>query len=237
LYHYYKRYFDILFSAIALILLSPLFIGLAIAIKLDSCGPIFYRQPRLGKNGIQFQMYKFRSMVVDAESKGAGLFNYENDPRVTRVGKLLRITSFDELPQLINILKGEMSIVGPRPPVYYELGDYETLNKRYKKRFTVLPGLTGLAQVEGRNSIIWDRKVDYDNYYVDLVNEKGLIVDIKIICKTVLNIVKKKDIYEKKNNPERSDEQSGEEEAVEIIAKAHANENGKASQISLSNNW
>ena len=176
-------------------------------------------------------------MVVDAESKGAGLFNYENDPRVTRVGKLLRITSFDELPQLINILKGEMSIVGPRPPVYYELGDYETLNKRYKKRFTVLPGLTGLAQVEGRNSIIWDRKVDYDNYYVDLVNEKGLIVDIKIICKTVLNIVKKKDIYEKKNNPERSDEQSGEEEAVEIIAKAHANENGKASQISLSNNW
>jgi len=163
-------------------------------------------------------------MVIDAETQGAGLFNYENDPRVTRMGHFLRNTSLDELPQLINVLKGDMSLVGPRPPVSYELGDYETLNRRYKKRFTVLPGITGLAQVEGRNNITWDRKVDYDNEYIDLIKQKGLWVDLKILIKTVLNVFQKKDIYENKINPDISDEQSAKETEEEIIAKAHAKE-------------
>ena len=145
LYFFFKRCFDILISLFALLLLAPLFVVVAVLIKFDSPGPVFYKQARLGKNGIQFWMYKFRSMIVDAEKKGAGLFNYENDPRVTRIGSFLRKTSLDELPQLINVLKGDMAIVGPRPPVTYELGDYETLNSRYKKRFSVLPGITGLA--------------------------------------------------------------------------------------------
>lgn len=206
-------------------LLAPLFIVFAVLIKLDSRGPVFYRQARLGKNGVEFSMYKFRSMVVDAESKGAGLFNYENDPRVTRIGSFLRKTSLDEFPQFINVLKGDMSIIGPRPPVVYELGDYETLNSRYKKRFTVLPGITGLAQVEGRNSITWDRKVNYDNQYVELIKKRWFLVDLKIFFKTILNIFQRKDIYENKVNAHLNDEQSAEESAAEIIARAHAKEN------------
>jgi len=224
LYYTLKRFLDILISASAMIVLSPLFFLFAIAIKLDSHGPVFYLQDRLGKSGVSFKMYKFRSMVVDAETQGAGLFNYENDPRVTRVGHFLRNTSLDELPQLINVLKGNMSLVGPRPPVSYELGDYETLNRRYKKRFSVVPGITGLAQVEGRNNITWDRKVDYDNEYIDLIKQKGLWVDLKILLKTVLNVFQKKDIYENKINQDISDEQSAKEAAEEVIAKAHAKE-------------
>ena len=225
LYFFFKRCFDILISLIALLLLAPLFATLTVLIKLDSPGPVFYKQARLGKNGIQFWMYKFRSMIVDAENKGAGLFNYENDPRVTRIGNFLRKTSLDELPQLINVLKGDMAIVGPRPPVTYELGDYETLNSRYKKRFSVLPGITGLAQVEGRNNITWDRKVDYDNQYIELIKKLGIFIDLKIIFETVLNVFQKKDIYENKINPDISDEQSAEEAAAEVIRKAHEKEN------------
>jgi len=225
LYPLFKRCFDVLFSLSVLVLLAPLFIVFAVLIKLDSRGPVFYRQARLGKNGVEFSMYKFRSMVVDAESKGAGLFNYENDPRVTRIGSFLRKTSLDEFPQFINVLKGDMSIIGPRPPVVYELGDYETLNSRYKKRFTVLPGITGLAQVEGRNSITWDRKVNYDNQYVELIKKRWFLVDLKIFFKTILNIFQRKDIYENKVNAHLNDEQSAEESAAEIIARAHAKEN------------
>ena len=119
-------------------------------------------------------MYKFRSMIVDAEKMGAGLFNYKDDPRVTKVGKFLRKSSLDELPQLFNIFFGDMSVVGPRPCVTYELGDFETLNKKYKKRFQVKAGLTGLAQVKGRNDISWDEKVTYDNQYVDGFKKYGI---------------------------------------------------------------
>jgi lipopolysaccharide/colanic/teichoic acid biosynthesis glycosyltransferase len=130
--------------------------------------------------------------------------------------------SLDEIPQLINVIKGEMSIVGPRPPVFYELGDYETLNARYKKRFAILPGITGLAQVEGRNNITWDRKVDYDNQYIELIKERGLLIDVKIIFKTIFNVFQKKDIFENKIDTNSSDEQSAAEAAADVIAKAHA---------------
>ena len=144
-----KRFIDVVLCSVALILLIPVWLIIAIAIKCDSKGPVLFAQDRRTKNGRIFKMYKFRSMVVNAESMGAGLFNYENDPRVTKVGRFLRNTSLDELPQLWNVIKGDLSLVGPRPCVSYELGDFDTLNKKYKKRFEARGGITGLAQVKG----------------------------------------------------------------------------------------
>ena len=193
-----KRVFDIISSGLLALLLTPLWIIVAIWIKTDSEGPVFFMQGRRTKDGRIFNMIKFRSMVVNAEQMGAGLFNYENDPRVTKVGRILRNTSIDELPQLFNIIKGDMSVVGPRPCVTYELGDYETLNKRYKKRFEVKAGLTGLAQVKGRNDISWDDKVSYDNQYVDEFRRIGVLEDIKILFESIKKVFKKVNIFENK---------------------------------------
>ena len=163
-----KRSFDLICSVIAMIILFPIFIIICIIIKIDSKGPILFKQNRRTKDGKVFKMYKFRSMVINAEKMGTGLFNYKDDPRVTKVGRILRSTSLDELPQLINVIKGEISIVGPRPCVVNELGEFDTLNKKYKKRFKVKGGITGLAQVEGRNENSWEEKVTLDNEYIDL---------------------------------------------------------------------
>lgn len=219
-----KRLFDTIISLIALIILFPLFLVIAVAIKFNSPGSVFFKQGRVGKNGVIFDMYKFRSMVQNAEKQGTGLFNYEGDPRVTKVGRFLRDTSLDELPQLLNVVKGNMAIVGPRPSVTYELGDYATLNKRYKKRFSVLPGITGLAQVSGRNDVAWDEKINYDNMYVDLLNMNGLRTDLTIIIKTLLVVFKKQDIYENKNDQSIDDEKAAEIAAEEVIRKAHEQE-------------
>ena len=216
-----KRIFDRVVSGLALIILSPLFLVIAVCIKLDSKGVIFFKQKRLGVNGKVFEMYKFRSMVPNAENMAAGLFNYENDPRVTKVGRFLRNSSLDELPQLYNVWKGDMSLVGPRPCVEYELGDYETLNRRYKKRFVVKPGITGLAQVKGRNDNDWEEKVRYDNRYIDLFRKYGCIVDLKILFLTVTKVFEKSDIYEKKIDETLSDEESAKLAQEEIIRKAH----------------
>ena len=216
-----KRLFDIVSSALLSAILLPLWIFISIAVKLDSKGPVFFKQGRRTKNGRVFKMLKFRSMVVDSEKNGAGLFNYENDPRVTTVGRFLRDTSLDELPQLFNILKGDMSVVGPRPCVTYELGDFDTLNKRYKKRFEVKAGLTGLAQVKGRNNISWDEKVAYDNEYVDLFKKKGVLIDIEILFLSLLKVFKKEDIYENKADASMTDEESAKFEEEEIIRIAH----------------
>ena len=166
-------------------------------------------------------MLKFRSMVTNAENMGAGLFNYKDDPRVTKVGRFLRNTSLDELPQLINIFIGNMSFVGPRPCVINELGDFDTLNKRYKKRFEVKAGLTGLAQVKGRNDISWDEKVTYDNIYVDKVKKYGILTDIKILFETLLSVLKKENIYENKSDESLNDEEAAKAEEAEIIRIAH----------------
>lgn len=195
-----KRILDIVLSTIGLIILLPLLIIVSMIIKIDSKGPIIFKQDRLTKDGKVFSIYKFRTMIENAEHMGTGLFNYENDFRVTRFGKILRLTSIDELPQLINIIKGDMSIVGPRPPVSYELGKYEELNEEYKRRFTVLPGITGLAQVKGRNELPWDEKVKYDNQYIDLFNKYGIFIDIKIVIQTVINVLSMKNIYEIEDN-------------------------------------
>ena len=216
-----KRLFDIVSSALLSVILLPLWIVISIAVKIDSRGPVFFKQGRRTKNGRVFKMLKFRSMVVDSEKSGAGLFNYENDPRVTTVGRFLRDTSLDELPQLFNILKGDMSVVGPRPCVTYELGDFDTLNKRYKKRFEVKAGLTGLAQVKGRNNISWDEKVTYDNEYVDLFRKKGILIDIKILFLSLAKVFRKEDIYENKADASMTDEEAAKFEEEEIIRIAH----------------
>lgn len=217
----FKRIFDIFASAISIVFLIPVWIFVAIAIKLDSEGPVFFKQGRRTQNGRVFNMLKYRSMVVNAEQMGTGLFNYQNDPRVTKIGRVLRRTSIDELPQLFNILMGDMSVVGPRPCVTYELGDFDTLNKKYKKRFQVKAGLTGLAQVKGRNDISWEEKVIYDNEYVDLFNKYGILYDFKIILETVIRVLKKQNIYENKIDESLNDEEAAAIEEARIIRLAH----------------
>lgn len=216
-----KRFLDIVISGSALIVLLPIMLVISFLIKFDSKGPVFFLQERRTKNGKVFRMLKFRSMVVNAEHTGAGLFNYENDPRVTRVGRFLRDSSLDELPQLLNILLGDMAIVGPRPCVVYELGDFDTLNKRYKKRFAVKAGLTGLAQVKGRNNITWDEKVEFDNEYVDLFSRLGILIDLKIIIETVIKVFHKENIYEVKSDQVMNDEEAAKIAEQEIIRIAH----------------
>ena len=219
--NFIKRLFDIMSSGVLIVLLIPLWIVLAIAVKADSEGPVFFKQGRRTKDGRVFSMLKYRSMVVNAEQMEAGLFNYENDPRVTKVGRFLRNTSLDELPQLFNIFIGDMSVVGPRPCVTYELGDFDTLNKRYKKRFEVKAGLTGLAQVMGRNNISWDDKVGYDGIYVDEYSKCGIFEDVKILALSVVKVFKKENIYENKADASMSDAEAARHEEEEIIRIAH----------------
>lgn len=216
-----KRCFDIVSSAIAIVILLPVWIIVFVAIKCDSPGPVFFKQGRRTINGRIFNMLKFRSMVVNAENMGAGLFNYADDPRVTKIGRKLRDSSLDELPQLFNILKGDMSVVGPRPCVTYELGDFDTLNKRYKKRFEMKAGLTGLAQVKGRNDISWDDKVTYDNEYIDKFKKYGVLIDIVILFESVLKVFKKENIYEVKEDENMDDVEAAKAAEMEIIRLAH----------------
>ena len=218
---FFKRFFDILICTVALIVLLPLWLVIAIAVKCDSKGPVLFTQERRTKGGRLFRMYKFRSMVVNAESMGAGLFNYKNDPRVTKVGRFLRNSSLDELPQLWNVIKGDLSLVGPRPCVSYELGDFDTLNKKYKKRFEVRGGITGLAQIKGRNENSWDEKVTYDNIYIDQFKKQGLLLDIKILIGTVAKVFKKQDIYEEKQSDDMNDSEAAKYAEEEIIRIAH----------------
>ncbi|MEW5785228.1 MAG: sugar transferase [Bacillota bacterium] len=222
-----KRIIDLLLTFIVLIILFPTFVIIAMAIKFDSKGPVLFKQGRLTKDGKVFSMYKFRTMIENAENMGTGLFNYEDDFRVTRIGKFLRKSSLNELPQLINVIKGDMSIVGPRPPVSYELGSYADLNETYKKRFTVLPGITGLAQVSGRNELTWDEKVIHDNRYIDLFNKHSVLVDIKIILLTVFYVIKMKNIYEVKDELLKN----ATEEEIAVIAGEKMRKNARRREI------
>ena len=191
-----KRSLDL---AIALALVVPLFpVMLVIAawIKLDSDGPVLFAQDRIGLGGKAFRMYKFRTMVKDAERTGTGLFSYDDDPRVTRFGRYLRFTSLDELPQIFNVFRGNMSIVGPRPPVTYELGDPASFSEDLKRGFTVKPGITGLAQVSGRNELDWPEKIKYTNEYVRLYGRYGIGIDVVILLKTVAAVVTMKNVVE-----------------------------------------
>lgn len=189
---FFKRFFDIFFAVIGIIILFPVMLVIAAAIKLDSKGPVIYKQDRLGKNGRIFKIYKFRTMIENAEKVGSGLFTFENDPRITRIGKFLRKTSLDELPQLFNVLKGDMSFVGPRPPVPFYPKKWEEYTVYEKKRFSVKPGITGWAQVNGRNEIDWSERIKLDVWYVD---NWSLILDLKIILKSIKVVLKKEGVY------------------------------------------
>jgi undecaprenyl phosphate N,N'-diacetylbacillosamine 1-phosphate transferase len=184
-----KRIIDIISGVIGLIITSPLWLYVVIKIKTEDRGPVFFVQERVGRNSRLFRMYKFRSMVVGAEKKGLGVFVSTDDERITKIGKFIRKTSIDELPQLINVLKGEMSIVGPRPTLEYQVERY---NKEQKRRLLVKPGITGWAQVNGRNNMTWPEKIKLDLWYVD---HWSIGLDLKIIFKTFLSVVKKEGIY------------------------------------------
>lgn len=194
-----KRCIDFWGSLIGIIILSPLLLIIAIAIKVTAPGPVFFKQKRLGINGSEFEILKFRTMIVNAEKIGDGLtVKSDNDNRITKIGKFLRATSLDELPQLINVLKGEMSLVGPRPPVtYFPYNTFNSYPEWAKKRFDMRPGVTGLAQVTVRNSVPWDGRIEYDNEYVEKFN---VLLDFKIILLTFKRVFKSEDIYGQKNN-------------------------------------
>ena len=180
---FFKRVIDIIISMLLLIILSPVLLFAAIAIKLDSKGPIIFKQKRLGLGGKEFYIYKFRSMCVGAE-KG-GVYSDNNDKRVTKVGNILRKTSIDELPQAINILKGDMSFVGPRPPLTYHPWPIDEYTDEQRRMFNVRPGITGWAQVNGRKAVEWNRRIELNNWYVDNVS---LWLDIKICFMTVFKV-------------------------------------------------
>jgi len=198
--HILKRPLDITIALIALLVVSPLLFLIALSVKLGDGGDIFFKQRRLGFELREFTMVKFRTMEPEAESKGTGLFSYAEDPRITRVGRYLRASSLDELPQLWNVLRGDMSIVGPRPPVTYELGDLGNLGSEYGPRFLVRPGITGLAQISGRNDLCWSEKVKLDTQYVNLYAKWGIWIDILIMLKTIWVVVLMKDVVEKDPN-------------------------------------
>ncbi|RFU67120.1 sugar transferase [Peribacillus saganii] len=189
-----KRIIDLLGSLIGMIIISPILILIAISIKLTSKGPVFFKQERLGENGKVFKILKYRTMVVNAEKIGDGLkVKSDNDSRITKVGKFLRATSLDELPQLCNVIIGQMSLVGPRPPVpYHPYKGFQNYPDWSKKRFNMKPGITGLSQVTVRASVSWDERMVYDVKYIDDFN---IWLDIKVLLKTVLKVFMRDSIY------------------------------------------
>jgi exopolysaccharide biosynthesis polyprenyl glycosylphosphotransferase len=194
-----KAFVDRAASLLLVLLLSPVLITLALAIRLTSRGPIFYKQSRVGQGGREFRVYKFRSMVVDADKRLAALqaknetdglmFKMRNDPRVTRVGRLLRRYSMDELPQLFNVLFGHMSLVGPRPPLPVEVAQYD---QDVARRLLVKPGMTGLWQVNGRSDLSWEDGIRLDLYYVE---NWSLAADATILWKTVGAVLQSRGAY------------------------------------------
>lgn len=181
-----KRLLDIITSLILLILLSPLMVMVSILIKLESSGPMVFTQQRVGLDGKLFSIYKFRSMYTDSEERGPHSTS-QNDPRITKVGRIIRATSLDELPQLINVLKGEMSIVGPRPDLMIQKTDYSP--EEWSLRISVRPGITGLAQVNGRSNCTFEERLHYDLEYA---RSHGFLLDLKILLETFAMVLLRK---------------------------------------------
>lgn len=181
---FFKRVIDFVIALIVLIVSSPILLVIAIAIKIDSRGPVVFKQRRLGKNGKEYNMYKFRTMVVNAEA--GGVYSDNKDPRVTKVGGFLRRTSLDELLQCVNILKGDMSWVGFRPPLTYHPWSFDKYTEEQKRMFDVLPGITGWAQVNGRKGVEWNKRIELNVWYA---NHVSLWLDIKILWLTVWKVL------------------------------------------------
>jgi len=184
------RWLDVALAAVGLVLASPVLLVAAVAIKLDSRGPVFYRQARVGRDGSLFEMWKLRTMTHGAPLGGIWDPLTKDDPRVTRVGALLRRTSLDELPNLFNVVRGEMAIVGPRPTIIEQVEQYTPEQRR---RLEVKPGLTGWAQVNGRASLPWEERIVLDVWYVD---NRSAGLDLKIIGRTIALLVTGKGLYE-----------------------------------------
>ena len=191
-----KRAIDVIISIIGLIVLSPIFLILAIIIKLDSKGPVFFAHTRYGKDGKKFKMYKFRTMYENAQDmindftpeqmkEWKENFKLQDDPRITKVGKFLRKTSLDELPQIVNIIKGDLSIIGPRPVIEEELEKYGDNKDKF---LSVTPGLTGYWQANGRSSTTYEQRMEMELYYIDNISPK---LDVKIFFKTIESVIKK----------------------------------------------
>ncbi len=184
-----RRAVDIVVSATALAFASPILALAALAIRLESRGPIVYRQRRSGLHGHEFDVLKLRTMVDGAEHKGAGLAINANDSRITRVGAFLRRTSLDELPNLVNVLRGEMSLIGPRPTLPVQVEQY---TERQRGRLEIKPGITGWAQVNGRASLPWSERIELDLYYIE---HRSLALDIQILKRTVSMVLGGSDLY------------------------------------------
>jgi len=195
-YRYIKRFMDVILATIALVVLSPIFLIIAIAIKIESKGPVFFKHTRIGKNGKIIKLYKFRSMVINAEELIKSFTpeqmkeykeNYKltNDPRITKIGKFLRKTSLDELPQLLNIIKGDLSIIGPRPVVTDELEKYGANTEKF---LSVTPGLTGYWAANGRSCTTYKQRMQMELYYIDNLSLK---MDVKVFFKTIEAVIKR----------------------------------------------
>lgn len=184
-----KRILDVVLTLIGIIIISPVLLIIAILIKCSSKGPVLFKQERLGYRGKVFKILKFRTMVVNAEHMGTGVvINEKDDPRVTKIGRFLRSTSIDELPQVFNVLVGDMALVGPRPPVtYHPYNGYENYPEWAKKRFEMRPGMTGLVQTTIRSDASWDDRMKIDCEYVD---KFSVLLDMKILIDTVKTVIK-----------------------------------------------
>lgn len=185
-YKHFKRACDIVIAGLGTIAVSPILALTAIAVKLESKGPVIFKQERLGLKGKIFKIYKFRSMVVGAEKTGSGVYSFKGDSRITRIGRFIRATSIDELPQLFNILKGEMSLIGPRPALTYHPWPFEKYTEHQKRMFDVLPGVTGWAQVNGRKEVPWPERIEMNIEYVD---NYSIGMDLRIIWMTIFKVL------------------------------------------------
>lgn len=195
MFRFIKRLFDIIVSLIALPFVLLIIIIFAPIIFLTDRGPVFYNAPRLGRRGKVFKMYKLRSMRVnspDIKNADGSTYNGKNDPRVTKIGRFLRKTSLDEFPQFLNVLKGDMSFIGPRAHLTTNYKGFDTLDEKRQKRLLVRPGITGYNQAYYRNAATSDEKIEHDVYYVE---HMSLLLDIKIIFKTVFSVLKRENVY------------------------------------------
>lgn len=185
-YRHIKRVCDFVIAGFGVVAISPILILTALAVRLESRGPIIFKQERLGYKGKTFKIYKFRSMVVGAEKTGSGVYTFKGDSRITRVGRFIRATSIDELPQLFNILKGDMSLIGPRPALTYHPWPLDQYTKHQRRMFDVLPGVTGWAQVNGRKEVPWPERIELNVEYVD---RYSFAMDMKILWMTIYKVI------------------------------------------------
>ena len=184
--NFIKRLIDVIVSAVAVVIAAVPMAVIAVLIKIESEGPVLFKQERLGLHGKVFTIYKFRTMCVGAEKTGTGVYSGKGDPRVTKLGRILRATSLDEIPQFFNILEGDMSCIGPRPPLTYHPWPVEQYTAQQFRMFDVRPGVTGWAQVNGRKAVEWNNRIQMNVWYVDNVS---LMLDLKILAMTVLKVL------------------------------------------------